>query len=187
MKRFLWLIPVIVLCLWMTRKTYGYWYFSQDLSNPNWSSWHVVIGPLSSTWYSPGGYGGLTGNGYMTGSGLTQGEVKLTVRQAAGSSSGAYEIYTDFTGTSYLQFRLTCGTSASTLILYDNYYVPDYYAWGQDQLVYTSAPACHDNMILRAVQEFDYSGAPIERFYVDNTLVAYYVWNPVYQYHQWYR
>ena len=92
------LTAVVLLLVTVTvHATYSY-YYTENLASPVWSNWTVTspyyYDPLSSQTYSPGGYGGLTGYGWMffntphSGGG----EVSMTVR-FAGSAGDNFQAY----------------------------------------------------------------------------------------------
>src|SRR5438128_2286217 len=61
MKRALWLLPILALCLWFVPKVRAWVVFSGDMGSPTWSDWYVGGSP---TVYS-GSYSGITGTGSM--------------------------------------------------------------------------------------------------------------------------
>ncbi len=89
------------------RATYSY-YYTEDLSNPNWSNW--TNNGMASQWYSQGNYGGVIhspdGCGTMMNStGSSGGEVKATLRWG---------------DTAYGSYRMSLYTGSSTLSTWDS-------------------------------------------------------------------
>lgn len=152
MKR---LTGVLVLALlltlsWMGLAAYTYFY-SENLASPNWSNWISYV--VSSTWYSAGGYGGITGNGYMlySPSYLSQGEVKIRVRLDPSAAYGAFDALISAVEGSGGDMPTFCrariyanGSSGSLSVLKrDN--------WTETQLGSTAITP-HDNMVVRMVR-----------------------------------